>query len=117
MSFERKIVVVVGASGIVGSGIVRKYLDAGATVIGVSRQEGNLSKLRDTIKIGPSDAFRGVVADFKDDSSAAAAGAAIQARAGAPIDHVVTVQGFVPTAKAPTETPIADLRHGLDDGF
>jgi NAD(P)-dependent dehydrogenase (short-subunit alcohol dehydrogenase family) len=117
MSFERKTVVVVGATGVVGSGIVRKYLDAGATVIGVSRQEGNLSRLKDTIKVGAGEAFRGVVAEFKDEASAAAAGPAIMARAGGPLDHVVTVQGFVSFAKAPTETPVADLRAALEDGL
>jgi len=117
MSLERKAVVVVGATGVVGLGIVRKYLDAGATVIGVSRQEGNLAKLKGTLKIGAKDAFRGVVGEFKDETSAAAAKSAIMASAGGPIDHVVTVQGFGPYAKAPTEAPISGLRETLDDGF
>jgi len=117
MSFERKTVVVVGATGVVGSGVVRKYLDAGATVVGVSRQQDHLAKLKETIKIRPGEPFREAIAEFKDEASAAAAGAAIKERAGAPIDHVVSVQGFVAFAKAPTETPVSDLRHALDDGL
>lgn len=117
MSFERKTVVVIGATGVVGSGVVRKYLDAGATVVGVSRQEGNLAKLKNTLKIGAQEAFRGVTGEFKDEASAAAAKAAILGKAGGPIDHVVTVQGFVTYGKAPTETPSSTLRQALDDGL
>lgn len=113
-----KTVVVVGASGVVGSGIVRRYLDTGARVVGVSRSEGNLAKLRKTMSIGSGEAFFGVVADFSDEAGAALAKTAIgEALEGAPIDHVVSVQGFVAFAQVPTETPVAALRQALDNGL
>jgi 3-oxoacyl-[acyl-carrier protein] reductase len=118
MEFKGKTAVVVGASGVVGSGIVRTYLDAGAQVVGVSRSEANLAKLKRTMTIGAGDAFRGVVGDFSNEAAAAAAKSAIDAvLEGAPYDHVVTAQGFVAMAKAATETPLAELRRALDNGF
>lgn len=114
---QGKSVVVIGASGVVGSGAVRAYLDAGARVVGVSRKEENLAKLREGMRIGPGEAFRGVVADFKDDASASSAREAIEAAAGGAIDHVVSVQGFVAITKAPTATGLADLRGALEDGL
>jgi NAD(P)-dependent dehydrogenase (short-subunit alcohol dehydrogenase family) len=118
MSFEQRNVVVIGASGVVGSGIVRKYLDAGATVVGLSRSGAKLDQLKDQVKIGASERFLPVVGDFKDEASAAEARKAVAAALGGkPVDHVVTVQGFVAYAKAPTETPPAQLKAALDDGL
>ena len=60
----------------------------------------------------------GVVGDFRDENAAGAAGKSITSACdGAAIDHVVSVQGFVAFAKAPTETPVDDLRRALDDGL
>ncbi|HEX8699235.1 MAG TPA: SDR family oxidoreductase [Myxococcaceae bacterium] len=118
MSFENRVAVVIGASGVVGSGIVRKYLDAGATVVGVSRSSSKLDQLKQQIKIQGSERFVPVEADFKDEAAAAAAKKAITAALGGkPIDHVVSVQGFVSYAKAPTETSPEQLKSALDDGL
>jgi NAD(P)-dependent dehydrogenase (short-subunit alcohol dehydrogenase family) len=118
MSFKQRNVVVIGASGVVGSGIVRKYLDAGATVVGVSRSASKLEGLRQQMKIGGTEPFLPVVGDFKDEASAAEAKRAVgEALGGKPIDHVVSVQGFVNFAKPPTTTPLAELRGALDDGL
>jgi NAD(P)-dependent dehydrogenase (short-subunit alcohol dehydrogenase family) len=118
MAFKGKTVVIIGASGVVGSGIVRRYLDAGARVVGVSRSDGNLARLRKTMGIAAGEDFRGVVGDFRDESTAGATRSSItSALDGMAIDHVVSVQGFVAFAKAPTETPVADLRRALDDGL
>jgi NAD(P)-dependent dehydrogenase (short-subunit alcohol dehydrogenase family) len=118
MSFQGQNVVVIGATGVVGSGVVRKYLDAGANVIGVSRSAENLAKLKQQIGIKDSEPFQGVVGDFKDDSSAASVKGAVDAvLKGQPIQHVVSVQGFVEFAKNPTETPLTALRSALDNGL
>jgi NAD(P)-dependent dehydrogenase (short-subunit alcohol dehydrogenase family) len=118
MKFNGKTVVVIGASGVVGSGIVRAYLDAGAHVVGVSRSAAKLSKLKQTMAIGPAEAFVEVVADFDDEEAATSAHASIRAALkGAAIDHVVSVQGFVPFAEAPTATPLMEFRRALDDGL
>jgi NAD(P)-dependent dehydrogenase (short-subunit alcohol dehydrogenase family) len=118
MSFENRVAVVIGASGVVGSGIVRKYLDAGATVVGVSRASSKLDQLKQQLKIQGSERFIPIVGDFKDDASAGAAKQAITAALGGkPIDHIVSVQGFVSYGKAPTDTPPQLLKDALDDGL
>lgn len=118
MSFAHKTVVVVGATGVVGGGIVRKYLDAGATVVGVSRSAANLQKLRQRLSIAAGEPFHGLVANFKDDGTAEKAKEAItSALAGKPIDHVVSVQGFVEFAKPPTHSALDVLKTALDDGL
>ncbi|HEX8435121.1 SDR family NAD(P)-dependent oxidoreductase [Archangium sp.] len=118
MSFENRVVVVIGASGVVGSGVVRKYLDAGATVVGVSRSASKLEQLTQQMKIQSSEPFISVVGDFKDEASAREAKKAVAtALQGKPIDHVVSVQGFVSYAKAPTSTPPEELKAALDDGL
>lgn len=117
MSFAQQTVVVVGATGVVGGGVVRRYLDAGATVVGVSRSAANLEKLRQQQRIGAGDAFLPVVAEFKDEPSADKAKAAILAAAGGAINHVVSAQGFVEFAKPPTHSPLDALKGALDDGL
>jgi NAD(P)-dependent dehydrogenase (short-subunit alcohol dehydrogenase family) len=118
MSFKNQSVVVIGATGVVGSGVVRKYLDAGATVVGVSRSAAKLEQLKQQMKVQASEPFLPVVGDFKDEASAGevlkSVGAALKGKA---IDHVVSVQGFVNFAKAPTSTPPEELKAALDDGL
>lgn len=110
--------VVLGATGAIGSGAVRKFLDAGATVVGVSRSAERLRDLEARLQLGPSDRFLGVVGDFRDEASAEAAAAAVtDALAGGPIDHVVSAQGFVSVGPPPTSTDLAAVRAALDDGL
>ena len=118
MSFAHQTVVVIGATGVVGGGIVRKYLDAGATVVGVSRSAANLQKLKQQMGITADEPFHGVVTSFKDEGAAEKAKEAITAAlAGKPIDHVVSAQGFVSFAKPPTHSALEVLKTALDDGF
>lgn len=118
MSFSNQVVVVIGATGVVGSGVVRKYLDAGATVVGVSRSEENLTKLKTLLNIGDNEPFHGVVGDFKDEASAQAAYDAVSAAVGGKaIDHVVTVQGFVTMTQSVLGTPLTVLKSAFDDGL
>lgn len=118
MSFENRTVVVIGATGVVGGGVVRKYLDAGATVVGVSRSAANLEKLKQQMGISGRDAFHSVVADFKDEPSADQAKESILSVVpGGAIDHVVSVQGFVEFAKPPTHSSLDALKSALNDGL
>jgi NAD(P)-dependent dehydrogenase (short-subunit alcohol dehydrogenase family) len=118
MSFKDQTVVIVGATGVVGSGVTRKYLDAGARVIGVSRSGDRLDALAETMAIKSGDAFVPVVASFATEDDAAAAKEAIVAAIGnATLQHVVSAQGFVTPGKLPTETPIATLQTALEDGL
>jgi NAD(P)-dependent dehydrogenase (short-subunit alcohol dehydrogenase family) len=118
MSFDEKRVVVLGATGVVGSGVVRKYLDAGATVVGVSRSEENLEQLRKTVGIRAGEAFLPVVGDFHtEDAASATREAVVTALAGAPVDHVVSSLGFVQFAGPPTEAPIEAVQSALENGL
>lgn len=117
MGMAQRNVVVIGAAGVVGSGIVRKYLDAGARVVGVSRKSQNLDRLREKVAIASTSPFHGVVADFGSDAGADEARDAIhEALDGAPIDHVVTVQGFLQSAKMPTASSVDELVEALETG-
>jgi NAD(P)-dependent dehydrogenase (short-subunit alcohol dehydrogenase family) len=118
MSFDGQTVVIVGATGTVGSGVVRKYLDAGARVVGVSRSQDKLGQLAETLKIAKGEPFVPVVASFDSEVAATAAKEAIVgAIAGKPLHHVVSAQGFVTVAKAPTETPLATVEEAFRDGL
>lgn len=118
MSFAQQTVVVIGATGVVGGGVVRRYLDAGAKVVGVSRSAANLEKLRQQQHIGQGEAFVPVVADFKDEPAADKAKEAILAAiAGEALHHVVSAQGFVEFAKPPTHSSLDTLKGALDDGL
>lgn len=112
------VAVVLGAAGVVGSGVVRKFLDGGATVVAVSRSAERLEDLRRTLAVRDDEPFLAVVGDFSDEAAAAAAKQAVDAAlAGRAIDHVVSVQGFSPFAQAPTATAVATVKAALDDGF
>jgi len=117
MSFANKSVVVLGATGVVGSGVVRKYLDAGATVVAVSRSAANLERLKQTINVTGSEPFLPVVGDFVSEASAQAVFAAVTAALGGrPISHVVSVLGFAAFGAPPTATSLDAVKAAFDDG-
>jgi NAD(P)-dependent dehydrogenase (short-subunit alcohol dehydrogenase family) len=118
MSFDEKRVVVLGATGAVGSGVVRRYLDAGATVVGVSRSEANLEALKKTVGIRAGEPFLPVVGDFhSEDAASVTREAVITALGGAPIDHVVSPLGFVQLADPPTAAPLEAVESALENGL
>lgn len=118
MSFQNQIVVVLGATGVVGSGVVRAYLEAGATVVGVSRSAEKLERLKAQLSLEEEASFLAVIGDFVDEPSAQATRRAVaEALQGRPVDHVVTVLGFVNFAGAPTESPLDSLKQCLADGL
>lgn len=117
-SFNGKAVVVLGATGVVGSGICRAFLDEGAFVVGVSRSASRLDELKKTLQLKPTETFVAAVGDFKDESSTGRALAAIDAAlAGRAIDHVISSQGFVKFGPPPTQSTAAQLQDALDDGL
>jgi NAD(P)-dependent dehydrogenase (short-subunit alcohol dehydrogenase family) len=118
MSFEGRNVVVIGATGVVGSGVVRKYLDAGARVVGVSRSGEKLEMLAATLKLQKDEPFTRVVGSFASEAEASSTKEAIaRALGGSTPDHVVSAQGFVTVAKAPTETTLATVEQAFRDGL
>lgn len=118
MSFQGKTVVVIGATGVVGSGVSKAFLDQGAFVVGVSRSAAKLDELKKTLQVTSQDAFATAVGDFKDEATAALAVAAIdRALQGRAIDHVVSAQGFVKFGPPATQTTTHQLQEALDDGL
>lgn len=122
MSFHGQTVVVLGASGVVGSGVVCKFLGQGATVVGVSRSQQNLERLiaqMGLFKAVEDARFVPVVGDFQDEDGALATRRSVLAALtqGVPIDHVVSVLGFVSPAKPPTDSPLSALTEALADGL
>jgi NAD(P)-dependent dehydrogenase (short-subunit alcohol dehydrogenase family) len=117
-SFQGKSVVVVGATGVVGSGICKAFLEQGAFVVGVSRSAAKLDELKKTLGVTGQDTFAAAVGDFKDEATSALAVAAIdRALAGRAIDHVVSSQGFVKFGPPATQTTTHQLQEALDDGL
>ncbi|MBI4821475.1 MAG: SDR family oxidoreductase [Deltaproteobacteria bacterium] len=117
MSFEDKVVVVLGATGIIGSGVVRSYLDTKATVVGVSRSGKRLDTLREQMSIRDDEPFLSVVGDFNDAFAANASHNRVtELLGGRPIDHVVSVIGSVSIGRAPTSTTLESFRGAMEDG-
>ncbi len=118
MSLKNNVVVIAGATGDVGSGATRAFLNAGATVLGISRSHAKLDALRAELGIGASDRFIGVEGDFRDDADAVRSRDAVREALGdRAIDHVVSGVGFITFAQAATVTPIGLVRQSLEDGL
>jgi NAD(P)-dependent dehydrogenase (short-subunit alcohol dehydrogenase family) len=116
--FTGKTVVILGATGVVGSGAAKAFLDAGAFVVAVSRSAAKLEALKQALKLAPGAAFATAVGDFKDETTTGRAMAALdQALQGRAIDHVISAQGFVKFGPPPTQSTAAQLTDALDDGL
>jgi NAD(P)-dependent dehydrogenase (short-subunit alcohol dehydrogenase family) len=96
MELQGQTVVVGGATGVVGSGAVRAFLDAGTTVVGVSRSPERLKTLEAVLRLRA-----GIEASLD----------------GAPVDHAVSALGFVTMADPPSVTPLAVARQAMEDGL
>ena len=116
--FKNKVIVIAGATGTVGSGIVRAFLNEGAQVVGISRSAQKLEELRKTISIKPEEPFYAVSGDFTNDAEAVATKQAVAgALNGKAIDHIISSIGFVTVAVAPTKTDSSIVRDAFDHGF
>ncbi|MBK8847489.1 MAG: SDR family oxidoreductase [Bacteroidetes bacterium] len=116
--FKNKVIVIAGATGTVGSGIVRAFLNEGAQVVGISRNAQNLDELKKTISLKPDEPFYAVVGDFTNDAEAAKTKQDVSAiLKGKSIDHIVSSVGFVTYATAPTKTDSQMVRDAFDNGF
>jgi NAD(P)-dependent dehydrogenase (short-subunit alcohol dehydrogenase family) len=116
MELHGQTVVVGGATGVVGSGAVRAFLDAAATVVGVSRSAQRLEELQAGLPAGAD--FRGVVGDPVDDDAVLRLRADVEAAlGGAPVDHAVSALGFVTMADPPSVTPLGVARQAMQDGL
>jgi NAD(P)-dependent dehydrogenase (short-subunit alcohol dehydrogenase family) len=116
--FSNKVIVIAGATGTVGSGVVRAFLNEGAHVVGISRSTENLEKLRNTLSIKPDEPFYSIAGDFNNDTEAAITVESVKkALKGKPIDHIISIIGFVTLATAPTKTDSSLVRYAFDNGF
>jgi len=117
-SFKGQTVVILGASGVVGQGVAYKYLEAGAHVVAVGREQKKLDTLKGSLgKQVTKDNFSSVVGDFGDEKAAQATFAAVKAVAKS-YNHVVSNIGFARTfAVGATQSKLSDLKGGLDDSF
>jgi NAD(P)-dependent dehydrogenase (short-subunit alcohol dehydrogenase family) len=116
--FKNKVIVIAGATGTVGSGAVRAFLNEGAIVAGISRSAEKLEALKISLSIQPGEAFYGVEGDFNNDEAAAKTMESVKkALNGKPIDHVISTIGFIKPAVAPTKTDSSIVRDAFENGF
>lgn len=95
MSFAGKVALVAGASGNIGSGAVRAFLDQGAQVIALSRSQSSLNKLSETLQAYniPTDNLITYVADVGKDEDLAKLANDIKANKYPAPDHIVSSSG------------------------
>ena len=116
--FKNKVIVIAGATGTVGSGAVRAFLNEGAHVVGISRSAEKLEELKKRLSIKSGESFYSLAGDFNNDTEAAKTKKALMGvLKGKPIDHVISTIGFVTMATAPTKTDSSLVRDALDNGF
>ncbi len=115
MRSNKQVVVVLGATGVVGSGAVRRYLGEGATVVAVSRSAPKLEALKKRLA---APHLLSAVGDFTSDDEAFKTRDAVAAvLGGQPIDHVLSSIGFVTVDQVASATPVATFRAALDGGL
>jgi len=92
MAFAGKNVLILGASGVVGSGAAVSYLDQGASIYYTSRDASKINELKEKLtKLngGYSGRLHGIVASFDTEAQGVAAKAAVLAALnGKSLDHV-----------------------------
>jgi NAD(P)-dependent dehydrogenase (short-subunit alcohol dehydrogenase family) len=116
--FKNKVIVIAGATGTVGSGAVRAFLDQGAQVVGISRSFEKLEELKKTLPIKNGEPFYSVVGDFNTESEASKTkNAVLDVLKGKPIDHVISSIGFITMASAPTKTDLTLVKQAFDHGY
>lgn len=104
-------ILVLGATGAIGRGVVQAAVEAGRTVIAVSRDAEALADLRSTMARADVLGLSGSVAD---DPSASALAAAV-ARLDRPLDGVVATLCRRSGRGRLLDQPAAQLRRALDD--
>jgi meso-butanediol dehydrogenase/(S,S)-butanediol dehydrogenase/diacetyl reductase len=115
MPSSKQVVVVLGATGVVGSGAVKRYLGEGATVVAVSRSAQKLEALK-TRLAAPQ--LLTAVGDFTSDEQALETRDAVsKALGGQSVDHVLSSIGFVTVDQVATATSLKTFQGALDGGL
>jgi len=115
-TLKDKVVVILGVTGIVGSGAAHAFLSQGAVVVGVSRDQKKLDETKKSFgDLGK--AFLSVVGQFDNEAHALKAATEVKkVLNNKPYDHVVSVMGFVRIAPGgPSQTKLADLTGSFED--
>jgi len=114
-----KIAVVLGATGIVGSGATYNYLLEGATVVGIGRDKAKLAELAKKLGDLAKHFVPVVHTDYSDEKAATSLREAVYAALpkDSKIDHVVAAAGFVTPSDAPSKGGVKDLKKAFDEGL
>jgi len=118
MSLSGKYAVVLGATGVVGSGVVQTFLDAGATVVAVSRDTKKVEALSKRLK--SSNLLTVIHSDYSDEKAAAGLLKAVYQvlPKGSQVSHVVASLGFNPTTDGGAiKTGVGPLKTCFDDAL
>jgi NAD(P)-dependent dehydrogenase (short-subunit alcohol dehydrogenase family) len=117
-SIKGQTAVIIGATGVVGQGVAWKYLEAGATVVAVGRDQKKLDVLRTALaKVATKDNFKTAIGDFSDEKAAAAALIAVKAVAPS-FHHVVSIIGFANTsATGPTGAKLDEVKKSFEESL
>lgn len=90
-----RVAVIPGGTGAVGEGVVRAWLDAGASVIIPSRTQGRVDQFRGVLgALGDNDNLHFVVGDYTSFDGAEAIAARISAEFGAVTDLIASIGGW-----------------------
>ena len=124
MSLKCKVCVVLGASGTVGQGACVSFLQEGATLVAVSRDQGKADalkkKLIEVTKVDGSHIIA-LTGDFSSEKAAYATAEKVAQTLSAQhlkIDHIVSGMGYFDFAQyGPTGTSSDVLRKTLEDNF
>jgi len=114
-----KIVVVLGATGIVGSGAVFNYLADGATVIAVGRDKKKLEELAKKQGDNAKHVIPVVFSEYNDEKAVSGLRDTVYKALpkDAHVDHVLTTLGFALSSDPPTKAGTKFLRHAFDEGL
>jgi len=119
MSVVEKMVVVLGATGIVGSGAVLAFLEAGAFVCAVGRSQKKLRELKEQVPEAQASLIIFVEGNFNSlENAKQSFNAVIQALGGKQIDHVVSAVGIATLAPGwPSEAQLVHLYECMHEHF
>jgi len=114
-----KVAVILGATGIVGSGAVYNYLTEGATVVGVGRDKTKLAELAKKLGDLSKHFIPVVFGDYGDEKAATSLRDAVYKALPKDhkVDHVLSSIGFVYGSESPSKSGVKDLKAAFEDGL
>lgn len=108
----KKTVVVCGATGVIGSALVKHFITAGDRVIAVGRDAQKLNALNDSVWGGTVGCVPGL---FADEQSAQELLADVMTATQGVVDLVITTMGALSIGETATQMPLAKLTETMAD--